>query len=158
MGAFLALMDWWSWQFFIHRHQIGTATYYTASLWLVPASRRILSEIKNIDESGAHVGNHTMIKGNTRAGASQASSPPPDALQSLFLALRHGWWQWEVLAFSTITVLANLSSPCSGEAPNELSETPYGYIPTQYVCILFLALFAVSTGISPPFVWTMRYI
>lgn len=40
---------------------------------------------------------------------------------------------------------ANLVSPCSVEV-NSSEENPYGYIPTRYICILYLVLFGFSAG------------
>ena len=36
---------------------------------------------------------------------------------------------------------------------------PYGYIPTEYVCILFVVLFSVSTGtwLRPLFLYTIYW-
>lgn len=41
------------------------------------------------------------------------------------------------------------------EVPIDVSELPYGYIPTRYVCYIFVALYTVSTGASSPIVRTL---
>ena len=32
------------------------------------------------------------------------------------------------------------------DSSDDFSQNPYGYLPTEWICILFLVLFSVSTG------------
>ena len=39
-----------------------------------------------------------------------------------------------------------MSTVLSRATPEEIEMSPYGYVPTRYVTILFLALFSLSTS------------